>query len=113
MPRHVDYEWRLRLLLAERGIFSHKQLTPLLAERGLRLSDSQAWRLVTGKPERLNLHLLMVLCQILDCTPSDLIQPLEAATSARLEKRAADSSSAKQIIPKRARVSSARGRRDG
>lgn len=113
MTRHVDYEWRLRLLLAERGIFSHKQLTPLLAEHGLRMSDSQTWRLVTGKPERLNLHLLMVLCQILECTPSDLIQPLQAATSARLEKRVADGSGGKQIIPKRARINGARGRTDG
>jgi hypothetical protein len=54
-----DYEWRLRILLAERGIWSHSELIPLLAERGVRLSNTQVWRLVTGKPERLNLHTLM------------------------------------------------------
>ncbi len=113
MPKQLDYEWRLRVLLAERGVFSSKQLTPLLAERGVRLSDSQAWRLVTGKPERLNLHLLVVLCQILECTPNDLVQPVERAAGARLEKRAAASAGAGEIVPKPARVRQARPRRDG
>jgi hypothetical protein len=41
-----DYEWRLRILLAERRIWSHSELIPLLAERGVRLSNTQVWRLV-------------------------------------------------------------------
>ncbi|MDP9344347.1 MAG: helix-turn-helix domain-containing protein [Actinomycetota bacterium] len=40
---------------------------------------------MTGKPERLNLHVLVVLCKILDCTPNHLIRPVETASSARLE----------------------------
>ncbi len=79
-PRELDYEWRLRRLLAERGIFASKPLVPLLAEHGIRLSESQVWRLVTGKPERLNLHVLVVLCKILDCT--------RAISSARSKRRA-------------------------
>jgi DNA-binding Xre family transcriptional regulator len=56
-----------------------------LAEHGIRLSESQVWRLVTGKPERLNLHVLVVLCEILDCEPNDLIrrQDRPAATPKR------------------------------
>jgi DNA-binding Xre family transcriptional regulator len=71
MASGVDYEWQLRALLADRGVFSSAELVPLLAEHGVRLSDTQVWRLVTGKPQRLNLHTLMVLCEILECTPSD------------------------------------------
>ena len=56
----------------------------MLAERGVRLSESQVWRLVTGKPERLNLHTLMVLCAILECTPNDLIERVELPQSLRL-----------------------------
>lgn len=113
MPQQVDYEWRLRVLLAERGIFSSKQLTPLLAEHGVGLSDSQAWRLVTGRPERLNLRVLMVLCEILDCTPNDLIIRVETQTRARLERRTAVSAGGQDIVPKPARIRPARGRRDG
>ena len=46
----VDYEWRLRVLMAENGIFRAIDLAPRLAEHGIRLSDSQVWRLVTGRP---------------------------------------------------------------
>ena len=73
MARELDYDWRLRLRMAERGIFTSKPLVGLLAEHGIALSESQVWRLVTGKPERLNLHVLVVLFTILDCTPNDLI----------------------------------------
>jgi DNA-binding Xre family transcriptional regulator len=74
MAGELDYEWRLRLRLAERGIFNSKPLVAMLAERGIRLSDSQVWRMVTGKPERLNLQVLIALCAILECTPNDLIE---------------------------------------
>jgi DNA-binding Xre family transcriptional regulator len=104
----VDYEWRLRLLLAERGIFHTSDLAPLLAERGVRLSDSQVWRLVTGKPERLNLHTLMVLCEILDCTPNDLIERVDAPAQRLPKRRAAGETKTAQIDPKRARIRPAR-----
>ena len=37
------------------------------------LSASQVYRLVTDKPERLSMKALIPLCDILDCTPADLI----------------------------------------
>jgi DNA-binding Xre family transcriptional regulator len=77
----IDYEWMLRALLAEHGVHSYAELTPLLAEHGVSLSESQVWRIFTGKPERLNLHTLMVLCRILDCTPNDLIKPGEGSVA--------------------------------
>jgi DNA-binding Xre family transcriptional regulator len=111
MAPRFDYEWRLRILLAERGIWSHSDLIPLLAERGVRLSGSQVWRLVTGKPERLNLHTLMILCDLLDCTPNDLIKPVEATASRTLGKRRAGGDrGVGDLVPKRARIRPSGGR---
>lgn len=81
----VDYEWRLRVLMAERGMFKAADLAPRLAEHGIRLSDSQVWRLVTGRPERLNLRVLVVLCEILGCEPGDLVSPTTAAAPSAKE----------------------------
>src|SRR3954447_22526084 len=86
----VDYEWRLRVLMAEHGMFKASDLQPLLAEHGIELSASQVWRLVTGRPERLNLRVLVVLCEILGCEPGELVRstrtaapPVKEPTSAR------------------------------
>ncbi len=35
----------------------------------------QIYRLVSGTPERLSLPILVALCDILSCTPNDLIVP--------------------------------------
>jgi len=71
--RQVSYRWRLRELMAGRGMFTTGELVPLLAGRGIKLSVSQVHRLVTGTPERLSLPVLAALCDILDVTPADLI----------------------------------------
>ncbi|MFJ9032488.1 helix-turn-helix domain-containing protein [Streptomyces sp. NPDC102274] len=78
MPRQINYRWRLRELMAARGMFTVAELMPHLTERGITLSSSQVHRLVSGTPERLSLPVLATLCDILDCTPADLI-----ATSAQ------------------------------
>jgi DNA-binding Xre family transcriptional regulator len=46
---------------------------PLLRDRGIDLSASQIHRLVSGTPERLSLQVLSALCDILGCTPADLV----------------------------------------
>jgi DNA-binding Xre family transcriptional regulator len=81
----VDYEWRLRVLMAENGMFKAIDLAPRLAEHGIRLSDSQVWRLVTGRPERVNLRLMMVLCEILGCEPGELVKRTDVAAVADKE----------------------------
>ena len=78
----VDYEWRLRVVMAEHGMFKANKLTPRLAEHGIRLSDSQVWRMVTGRPERLNLRVLVVLCEIFDCEVNDLVRAVQSAKPA-------------------------------
>lgn len=76
----LDYRWRLREVMAERGMFSTTALRPLLAARGVDLSPSQVYRLVVDKPERLSLRTLMALLDILDCAMDDLIEPSSGRT---------------------------------
>jgi DNA-binding Xre family transcriptional regulator len=72
----VAYRWHLRRLMAEAGMFATTDMVPLLAARGVTLSREQVYRLVTGVPERLSLATLAALCDILDCGPGDLIEPV-------------------------------------
>ena len=100
-----------RPLLAERGIHSYAELAPLLAQHGVSLSETQVWRLFTGKPERLNLHTLMVLCRILDCTPNDLIKPVEVPVRTARRAAAGGGKGIGDLKPKRARIRPARNTR--
>ncbi|WP_254648488.1 helix-turn-helix transcriptional regulator [Streptomyces sp. GbtcB6] len=72
----MTFNWRARQLMAARGMLQESDLLPLLAERGVRLSQVQVHRLVTGLPRRLNMEFLAALCDILECTPSELIEPV-------------------------------------
>lgn len=82
MKRRVGYDWRLRDLMADHGMFSTTELVPLLRDRGVELSVSQVHRLVTGTPERLSLTVLAALCDIFECSPAELIHT-EAANLTR------------------------------
>src|SRR3954471_11803317 len=66
--------WQLRLRMAEQGLFQTTDLVPLLDERGVDLSREQVYRLVTQPPQRLSMDTLAALCDILGCTPNDLIE---------------------------------------
>lgn len=79
----LDYEWRLREVMATRGLFSTTKLTPLLNERGIHLSASQVYRLAAEKPERLNLQVLVALMDALDCSADDLIGKIDVPASRR------------------------------
>jgi DNA-binding Xre family transcriptional regulator len=68
------YTWQLRQVMAAQGLWKTRDLGPLLAERGVVLSPSQVYRLTAQVPERLSLRTLAALCDILSCTPNDLIQ---------------------------------------
>ena len=81
--RRLGYAWHLRLRMAERGMFSTTDLIPLLADRGVILSSVQVYRLVVQTPERLNLNILAALCDILECSPTDLIEVTVAVPAAR------------------------------
>lgn len=110
----IGYEWRLRELLATSGIFSTTKLIPLLKERGIDLSASQVYRLVAEKPERLNMHVLVALMDILDCNADDLVRrvnlgeaavPTTATGTGPVEEQpGAASLKAKGLRPKRANI---------
>ena len=97
----VGYHWHLRRLMAEAGMFATSDLVPLLAERGVRLSREQVYRLVAHVPQRLSLATLAALCDILGCGPSDLVEPY-CAQRARSTRKA--SASGELPRPTRARV---------
>jgi DNA-binding Xre family transcriptional regulator len=105
MSRKLDYRWNLRQVMATRGMFQTTDLLEPLAQRHIRLSSSQVYRIVVDRPERLSLKILMALLDILDCTTEDLIEPIAAAKSA-VRKRAASGEEAGigGLRPKRARI---------
>lgn len=74
MIKKMGYHWRLRALMAQRELYQTTDLVPLLAERGVVLSREQVFRLVTSPPQRLSMDVLAALCDILECSPNDLIE---------------------------------------
>lgn len=74
MIKKMGYRWNLRRRMAEQDMFATTDLVPLLAERGIHLSREQVYRLVTAPPQRLSMDTLAALCDILACTPNDLIE---------------------------------------
>ena len=106
--KRLGYRWHLRQLMAARDMFATTDLGPLLAERGVELSAAQVYRLVTGTPERLSLRTLMALCDILACTPNDLIEPVADTPKKRAAATgtagAASAGSLKGRRPKRAEI---------
>jgi DNA-binding Xre family transcriptional regulator len=102
----LDYRWHLRQVMASRGMFATTDLTGPLADRGIRLSSSQVYRLVTERPERLSLKILMALLDILDCSMADLIEPVPAAGQGKEKKARAAGGEAGigGLRPRRARI---------
>ena len=74
MNKKMGIHWNLRRLMADRDLYQTSDLVPLLAERGIQLSREQVYRLVTQVPQRLSTDTLAALCDILGCTPNDLIE---------------------------------------
>lgn len=74
MIKKMGITWNLRKIMADRDMFQTTDLVPLLADRGVHLSREQVFRLVTQPPQRLSMDTLAALCDILRCTPNDLIE---------------------------------------
>lgn len=105
MTAKLDYRWHLRQVMATRGMFATTDLIKPLAERGIRLSSSQVYRLVVERPERLSLKVLMALLEVLDTTMDELIEPV-AAEPAKQTRAAGGGGGVGvgDMRPKRARV---------
>ena len=105
MTRRLDYRWHLRQVMAGRGMFATTDLIGPLAQREVRLSSSQVYRLVADRPERLRLKVLMALLDILDCSLEDLIEPVAAPGAAGIRKKAAGAEAGLSgLRPRRARI---------
>jgi DNA-binding Xre family transcriptional regulator len=108
MTAKLDYRWKLREVMATRGLFQTTHLRPKLAERGINLSESQVYRLVADTPERLNLKVLMALLDILDCQMDELIEPIAARSVPSKNKAVGQNrepaTGVSEFRPKRARV---------
>ena len=111
MARKLDYRWNLRQVMASRGMFQTTDLIgPCWPSGGIQLSSSQVYRLVTERPERLSLKVLMALLDILGCTMEDLIEPVAAAKPARKAKTASgEEAGVGELRPRRARITRAGG----
>ena len=111
MTRKLDYRWNLRQVMASRGMFATTDLIgPAGRSAAIRLSSSQVYRLVTERPERLSLKVLMALLDILDCSMEDLIEPVAAAKPARKAKTASgEEAGVGELRPRRARITRAGG----
>ena len=48
--REITYTWRVREIMARRGVHTAKDLAELLHERGITLTANAVWRIVTGSP---------------------------------------------------------------
>jgi DNA-binding Xre family transcriptional regulator len=110
MTAKLDYQWHLRQVMATRGMFSTTDLIGPLADREITLSSSQVYRLVTERPERLSLKILMALLDILDCTMGDLVEPVPAASAGRKKKASAGGGGEAGVgglRPRRARITPA------
>lgn len=104
MTATIGYVWHLRRLMAERGMFATTELVPLLAQRGISLSREQVYRLVVRTPERLNLAVLVALCDILGCQAGDLIESVRPVAARTANRPGSAPGPAVQLRPRRARV---------
>jgi DNA-binding Xre family transcriptional regulator len=112
MARKLDYRWNLRQVMATREMFQTTDLMEPLAQRGVRLSSSQVYRLVVERPERLSLKVLMALLDILGCTIEELIEPVAVAKPANKARTSSgEEAGVGDLRPRRARI--ARPHADG
>lgn len=87
--------------MATREMFSTTDLLAPLAERGIKLSSAQVYRLVVDRPERLSLKILMALLDILDCTMEKLIEPMPVAGQTKKTKVVGGETGVGELRPKR------------
>lgn len=105
--REITYTWRIREIMAHRGVHTAKDLTELLHERGITLTANAVWRIVTQQPERISFKVLVAVCDALEVTPNDLITYTATDAKTSRQHRAAagdDLPDLRHYRPVRARI---------
>ena len=74
--------WALREVAFARGIIKTTDLWRALQDQGVQLSRPQVYRLMAETPERLSLRVLAGLCEVLECSPNDLLVKTEGSRPA-------------------------------
>lgn len=76
------FKWRLKEKMAEKGIWRCTDLTKLLNAHGVNITSSMVTLIVDKMPERINTKVLDALCDILECTPADILIHTSSGKSA-------------------------------
>ena len=66
-------KWNLRLAAAQRDIWKASELQAMLAGAGLVISAGKMSHLWSSTPVTVRLEDLQVICEVLGCTPNDLL----------------------------------------
>lgn len=67
------FKWKLREKMAEKGIWKCTDLTRLLNAHGIKITSSMVTLIVDRMPDRINTKVLDAICDILECSPSDIL----------------------------------------
>lgn len=109
MKREIEYRWRARELMARHGMRNTRELVAPLRERGITLSESQIYRLVSQNPERISFQLLAALCDVFGVEANELFT--FTATDARSRRKDQAIASGENVVrftdaykPVRARI---------
>jgi DNA-binding Xre family transcriptional regulator len=73
-PSRRKVAWRVRVVMAERGVRSVSELARRLEEIGVSVSVSQLGRMIDGKTRLWNQDVIEGLMAVLDCELSELIR---------------------------------------
>lgn len=109
MKRDIEYQWRVRELMARNGFRNTRELIVPLRERGITLSESQIYRMVAQSPERISFQLLAALCDIFNVEANELFT--FTAVDARTKRQKLAAASGENVVrfadaykPVRARI---------
>ncbi|MCX7923865.1 MAG: helix-turn-helix transcriptional regulator [Clostridia bacterium] len=68
------FEWKLKYVMAKKGLWNGKQLSELLNKSKLvRINEIMADKLIEKLPVHIDTKMLISLCEVLECTPSDIL----------------------------------------
>jgi DNA-binding Xre family transcriptional regulator len=72
-------KWNLRMVAAQRDVWKAAELQRMLADAGLVISAGKMSHVWSGRPLTVRLADLDIICEVLDCTTSDLLVPEKAS----------------------------------